>query len=187
MTNNNPRRRGSLGGLLTDTAEPQPETRQALTPVADEPVSTEIAKRADAAPVRPAARPADRLWAVMDDETGTEIARVFAPNQSKAITQATQHTGRQGGFSLIPLDNATAAPARTLTAVQSAQRGAPAVLPRSRRKRIARDKLTAQVSVKVLDALDALVQREGTRKYDEVEAALRTHLTTQGIPIDEES
>lgn len=67
-----------------------------------------------------------------------------------------------------------------------ANRGGPAVLPRERKKRIPKDKLTVQIPVAVIDALAVLVERDGTRRYDEVEEALRVHLKKKGVQLDEE-
>ncbi|MFC4328304.1 hypothetical protein ACFPC0_10750 [Streptomyces andamanensis] len=66
-----------------------------------------------------------------------------------------------------------------------ANRGGPVVLPRRRSARVPKDKLTVQISVVVLDALDALTDRDDTRKYEEVEEALRYHLRRKKIKFKE--
>lgn len=108
------------------------------------------------------------------------------------------HRARQGGGKRTPADtpqdtaqdaqaDAGRLPARTSrTTGALAQRGAPAVLPRKRTQRVPKDKLTCQVPVSVLDGLDALTERDDTRKYDEVEEALRAHLAAKGIELDED-
>lgn len=76
---------------------------------------------------------------------------------------------------------ATARTSRTTGAL--AHRGAGAVLPRERTKRIARDKLTVQIPASLIDALSDLVERDDTRRYDEVEEALRAHFAKKEIEI----
>ncbi|MFE2934889.1 hypothetical protein [Streptomyces sp. NPDC059278] len=60
------------------------------------------------------------------------------------------------------------------------------MLPRNRAQRVVREKLTVNISVSVLDGLAELVQRDGTRRYDEVEEALRNHLARRNISIEED-
>ncbi|MEV6400525.1 hypothetical protein AB0M39_38065 [Streptomyces sp. NPDC051907] len=167
MTNPSPsgpsrRRSGGLGGLLTGPA---------AAPSAD--------------PQEPLV---DKLWAVVDDKTGDELAHVHAPTEKLAADAAMEATGRAGGYSLTLLPPAPARPSGRAGGSPSgrAQLGSPAMLPRRRSQRPARDKLTANVSVSVLDALDALTIRDNSRKYDEVEEALRAHLKAKGVPIEED-
>lgn len=52
-------------------------------------------------------------------------------------------------------------------------------------RREPREKLTCAIPVSVMAGLDALMRRDGTRRYDEVTDALRAHLTARGINIEE--
>lgn len=134
----------------------------------------------------------DRLWAATDNRTHKEIARVVADGEKAAVVAVQEETGRRGGFSVQEvdpnaIDTGRRLPARTArTTGALAARGGPAVLPRKRAERVAKDKLTVQIPVAVLDGLDALILRDSTRKYDEVEEALRAHLQLKGIQLDEE-
>lgn len=77
--------------------------------------------------------------------------------------------------------------ARTRTTTGAlATRGAGAVLPRERTKRIAKEKLTVNLPAALIDALTELVERDDTRRYDEVEEALRDLFAKKGIDIEEE-
>lgn len=97
------------------------------------------------------------------------------------------HQSRRGGEAEAPAEEPARLPARTSrTTGALATRGAGAVLPRKRTQRVAKEKLTVQIPVKVLDGLTALVERDGTRRYDEVEEALRALLAKKGIELDED-
>lgn len=107
------------------------------------------------------------------------------------------HQARQGGDAEGGQDGAPAEPARlparargsrntSRTTGALANRGAGAVLPRERTKRVAKEKLTVQIPSALIDALTDLVERDDTRRYDEVEEALRAHFAKKGIDIDEE-
>lgn len=111
----------------------------------------------------------------------------FAAHQARSSQDdADQPQADTGAAKPAKAAQAAKLPARTArTGGALAQRGGPAVLPRKRTQRIPRDKLTVQVPVAVLDGLDALITRDDTRKYDEVEEALRKHLADKGIELDE--
>jgi len=107
------------------------------------------------------------------------------------------HQARQGGDTEggpgQEADTAPAEPARlpgrtrtSRTTGALATRGGGAVLPRERTRRVAKEKLTVQIPASLIDALTALVERDDTRRYDEVEDALRAHFEKKGIKIDED-
>jgi hypothetical protein len=189
MSTRNARSAG-LGSLLstpTPPADQDPEyaAHQAKKQGAAKPKATRAPKAARVAKE-------DLMWLATDTDSYEEIARVKAPDEKGAIAKVQEETGRRGKFAVSLLDPETDGPdllparrtSRTTGAL--AHRGAPAVLPRKRGQRIAKDKLTCQVPVSVLDGLDALVERDDTRKYDEVEEALRAHLKGKGIELDED-
>lgn len=129
-----------------------------------------------------------RLWQAVDTRTYDEVARVEAADEKGAI-KAVQERGRRGNFTVSEIDPATGQPLhpRPRPAGRLADRGAPVVLPRERRKRVPKEKLTVQLPAVVIDALTDLVDRDGTLRYDEVEAALRKHLRSKGIVIEDEA
>lgn len=86
-----------------------------------------------------------------------------------------------------PADPAPAPGRPAARATEMDTRGAPALLPRTRSRRVPRDKLTVNIPVSLIDGLTTLVERDGTRRYDEVEEALRRHLTRKKIELIEES
>lgn len=133
------------------------------------------------------AGPSNRLWAALDSNEN-ELARVSAPDIAAAAEAVTDKTGLRGGFSLAELDPATAM-GRVVAQTGRAgglPSGPPPMLSRTRAMRVARDKLTVSIPVSVLDGLSELAQRDGTRRYDEVEEALRNHLERRGIRIQED-
>jgi hypothetical protein len=177
MSSNRNSRAAGLGSLL---ASPAPTAEE------DPDFAAHQARRKGKRATAP-----DRLWAATDNRSSRELARVYAPDADAAVARVSEETGLQGGFSVMELEPETAEPkrlpARTgRTTGALAQRGAPAVLPRERTKRIPRDKLTVQVPSFLIDGLAALVERDGTRRYDEVETALRAHLEARGIELEEE-
>lgn len=163
--------KGSRLGNLLDTPAPPAEEEDSYA-------AHQAAKKTT--PAAPA-----RVWLATDTRTYNEVARVEAPNEKKAIAKVQEETGRRGGFDISELDPATGQPLRPAPA-GLASRGAPAVLPRRRQKRIPKEKLTVQVPTAVIDGLTDLVERDGTLRYDEVEAALRAHLNAKGIKIEED-
>jgi hypothetical protein len=189
------KRAAGLGALLANPTEPADadaefaahQTRRSKADAKPRRASTKAAAKSEApAP----AEPETHTWLATDTTSYEEIARVQAPDQAAAIVAVTEETGRRGGFTVGLVDPETGAPAlvparTTRTSGALAHRGGPAVLPRKRTQRIPKDKLTCQVPVSVLDALDALVERDDSRKYDEVEEALRSHLAKKGVKIDE--
>lgn len=179
MSSSNARAAG-LGSLLQSPTPPAD---------ADEEFAAHRARRGSKA--KPKAKAAPELtWLATDTETFEEIARVTAPDQETAIARVTEETGRRGKFAVSLVDPETGGPAlvparTTRTSGALAHRGAGAMLPRRRAARVAKDKLTCQIAIPVLDALDELVARDDSRKYDEVEEALRKHLAAKGITVDE--
>lgn len=161
--------KGNRLGNLLDTPAPPAEEEDSFA-------AHQAAKKANPAP-------ASRLWVATDTRTYKELARVEAATEKKAIARVHEETGIRGGFDISELDPATGQPLRPMSL---AERGTPTVLPRRRQKRIPKEKLTVQVATAVLDALTDLVERDGTLRYDEVEAALRTHLNAKGIKIEED-
>ncbi|MFF9265891.1 hypothetical protein [Streptomyces longwoodensis] len=191
------KRAAGLGALLSNPTEPADadpdfaahKTRRTKAAAA-KPGRASTAKSAPASEAPAAPEAEVPTWLATDTTSYDEIARVQAPDQAAAIVAVTEETGRRGGFTVALVDPETGGPAlvpaRTGRATGAlAHRGGPAVLPRKRTQRIPKDKLTCQVPVSVLDALDALVERDDSRKYDEVEEALRAHLARKGIEINE--
>lgn len=59
------------------------------------------------------------------------------------------------------------------------------LLPRGRRAKEPVEKMTVAVPLAVFNGLDALLERDGTLRKDEVADALRQHLRRKGIEIEE--
>lgn len=192
MSNDITPRKGGLGSLLEDADD---DLTQGTDDTTDGPTPSDP-------PGRPAARPGDAGhsdqpladWRVQEHGSNAYLGTVQGRTYQEAARQAQHQLGRQGGFDLYPVVSGdepavhpgAARASRDLIGSALDGRGYPAVLPRSRGRRIAREKLTVSIPASVMDGLAALTRRDSTRRYEEVETALREYLTRKGIPLEEE-
>lgn len=106
-----------------------------------------------------------------------------SPSEPVPLTEGQEAIELPGAPDPAPQEASPPAPARPATPARPVPG---ATLPPARRaRREPREKLTCSIPLSVMEGLDALVERDGRNRYDEVTEALRAHLYDKGIDTEE--